>query len=76
MVEPTSIVAIVLASLTALAGAITGLHIKRMNSGCCDIECFKPPNSSPTQSTPTQSTSNLNVPRLKESIYIDPQSTV
>lgn len=71
MIEPTSIVAIVLASLTSVAGIITGLHIKRMNSGCCDIECFKTPPSTPTITLPT-----LHTQEPRPSIYVTTQSTV
>jgi hypothetical protein len=54
MVEPTSIAAIVISSLTTLAGVVAGFHIKRMNSGCCEIDCFKTPPSSPKFTSPKQ----------------------
>jgi hypothetical protein len=41
MVDPISVGAIVISSLTALGGVIAGIHIKRMNSGCCECECFE-----------------------------------
>jgi len=41
MVDPISVGAIVISSLTALGGVVAGIHIKRMNSGCCECECFE-----------------------------------
>jgi hypothetical protein len=44
-VDALGISAIIIAGLTALGGAIAGIHIKRMNSGCCNCETFNPDNS-------------------------------
>jgi hypothetical protein len=41
MVDAISITAIIISSMTALGGVIAGIHIKRMNSGCCECECFE-----------------------------------
>ena len=41
MVDPVSVGAIVISSLTALGGVVAGIHIKRINSGCCECECFE-----------------------------------
>jgi hypothetical protein len=41
-IEPVSIAAIIMSSLTAVGGLLAGLHIKRMNSGCCSCEASNP----------------------------------
>lgn len=38
-VDPVSIAAIVISSITAVGAVITGLHIRRMHSGCLDCDC-------------------------------------
>jgi len=54
MVEPVSIAAIVVSSITAISAAVAALHIKRMNSGCmaCDCTPQTPLARSPTVTKP------------------------
>lgn len=69
MSEPLSITAIVLATLTTIGGVLTGIHIKRLNSGCCECDFYKSTNS------PNLSPSNLslaNLPPLRNSIVQQP----
>jgi hypothetical protein len=51
-VDALGIAAIVIAGLTALGGAIAGIHIKRMNSGCCNCETFNPDTKNSPANTP------------------------
>lgn len=37
-VDPISVSAIIISSVTAIGGVLTGLHIRRLRSGCCDCE--------------------------------------
>ena len=39
-VDPVSVSAIIISSLTAVGGVLAGLHIKRMDSGCCSCESY------------------------------------
>jgi hypothetical protein len=39
-IDPISISAIVISISTTIGAIITGMHIKRMNSGCCNCECY------------------------------------
>jgi hypothetical protein len=56
MSEPISIAAIVISAITAVGAVITGLHIKRMNSGCCQCDCSP---GSPLARSPTVSKANI-----------------
>lgn len=38
-VEPVSIAAIVVSSVTAISAAVAALHIRKMNSGCLSCDC-------------------------------------
>jgi len=40
MIDALSITAIIISGLTAIAGAIGAIHIKRMKSGCCESDCY------------------------------------
>ncbi len=64
MVDPISVGAIVISSLTAFGGVIAGIHIKRMHSGCCECECFdtgrktvSPPSSPIIKTEPVKNSS-------------------
>jgi hypothetical protein len=54
MIDALSISAIVISGLTAIAGAIGAIHIKRMKSGCCESDCYDTLTRSKT-SSPIQS---------------------
>ena len=41
MPDAISITAIILSSITALAGAVAGIHIRKFHSGCLECECFE-----------------------------------
>jgi len=60
MSDPISISAIVLSISTTIGAIITGIHIKRMNSGCCNCECD--PNKSNKNSPPD--TPIINQPKI------------
>jgi hypothetical protein len=46
-VDALAVSAIIISGLTALAGGIAGIHIKRMKSGCCDCEMYNDSKHSP-----------------------------
>jgi hypothetical protein len=50
-VDPISVSAIIISSLTAVGGVLAGLHIKRMNSGCCSCEASNPDSPARRKST-------------------------
>jgi hypothetical protein len=52
--DALSITAIIISGLTAVAGAIGAIHIKRMKSGCCESDCYDTLTRSKTN-TPIQS---------------------
>jgi hypothetical protein len=52
--DALSITAIIISGLTAIAGAIGAIHIKRMKSGCCESDCYDTLTRSKTNS-PIQS---------------------
>jgi hypothetical protein len=62
MSEPISIAAIVISAVTAVGAVITGLHIKRMNSGCCQCDCSP---GSPLARSPTVSKANIVLQPIK-----------
>lgn len=37
-VDPISVSAIIISSVTAIGGVLTGLHIRSIRSGCCSCE--------------------------------------
>ena len=50
--DALAISAMVVSGITAIGGVIAGLHIKRMNSGCCNCDCTP---STPFARSPTVS---------------------
>jgi len=72
MVDPISVGAIVISSLTALGGVVAGIHIKRMNSGCCECECFE---SVEHKLQRVKSLSPPNTPVRTESLKAQPMKT-
>lgn len=50
-----SISALVISGITAVGGIVAGLHIRKMNSGCCQCDCAPstPFSRSPTITKPT-----------------------
>ena len=63
-IDPIAISAIIISIGTTLAGIIAGIHIKKMNSGCCNCECD--PNKS-------NNNSKNNSPPNTPNIIIDKQ---
>ena len=58
-IDALSISAIVIAGLTALSAGIAGIHIKRLNSGCCNCETFSPNNRNSPTNSPVNTTFKL-----------------
>lgn len=69
MVDPVAIGAIILSTLTALAGLVTALHIKRMKSGCCECVSSNSPPNSPLQRQSTDTIyPHIRQPQLKSDV--------
>lgn len=54
--EPLSISAIVISGITAIGGIVAGLHIRRLNSGCCQCDCTP---ATPLSRSPTISKASI-----------------
>ena len=50
--DALAISAMIISGVTAIGGVIAGLHIKRLNSGCCNCDCSP---STPLARSPTVS---------------------
>lgn len=51
-----SISALIVSAITAVGGILTALHIKRLNSGCCQCDCTP---ATPLARSPTVSKSTI-----------------
>jgi len=54
--EPLSISALVISGITAVGGILAGLHIRKMQSGCCNCDCTP---STPLSRSPTVSKGSI-----------------
>ena len=57
-----SISALVISGITAVGGILAGLHIRKMNSGCCNCDCAP---GTPMSRTPTISKSSIVLQPIK-----------
>lgn len=70
MSEPVSIAAIVISAVTAVGGVLTALHIKRINSGCCECDCTP---GTPFARSPTISKSTIVLQPINNNANINGQ---
>ena len=66
-----SISALVISGITAIGGIVAGLHIRKMNSGCCQCDCSP---GTPLSRTPTVSKSTVVLQPAPVQVLNTPQS--
>jgi hypothetical protein len=54
--DALAISAMIISGVTAIGGLIAGLHIKRVNSGCCNCDCTP---QTPLSRSPTVSKTSI-----------------